>query len=94
MSNAQSNKDVAVREKCVRISLACFHDVDDDGNPVCRQGGKAGTSYTTIARTELPEDLEKCSYCADEYRSPKACNNPNTLAYKLERTSAKEVLGK
>jgi hypothetical protein len=85
--------EVVVRDKCALISLTCFHETDDDGQPACRQGGKVGASFTTVERDELPEGVEKCDYCDDNLSSTKSCNNPNTLAYQLEQASATEVLG-
>jgi|AntDeeMetagen681_2_1112603.scaffolds.fasta_scaffold00141_15 hypothetical protein len=82
---------VAIRTSCPLEVLTTYHDADKHGLPECRQGETAGTSYTTIPQSELPEDIEKCRYCTGDYAGAKTCSNPNSLAYRLEQTAPEEV---
>ncbi len=81
---------VSIRDKCALISLTCFHEPDENGEPACRQGGQPGTSYTTIAKAELPEGVDKCDYCDDSHPNHTGFR-PNSPAATLSNTDP-EVL--
>lgn len=54
--------EVAIRTR--QMADAVMHETDEDGRPACRMGDQDIT-FRTFERSELPEDMRECSWCAD-----------------------------
>jgi len=80
------SEQFAIRQK--RFFSAVFHETNENGRPACRMGDQ-DIDYRTYPREELPDDAEKCAYCARVM--PTDGGDGGSLARKLEAADADEV---
>ncbi len=50
-------------------SLTVYHDVDADGTVSCRTGDR-DIEFRIVEQAALPEHVERCANCADDYDDP------------------------